>query len=251
MNHFAASGLSPTEARCYQQLLTRADWQPAALAENVGETRTNIYKILDRLVALGLAEKFDRAKKIHYRPRNPQLLLEMAQARRQTMLEEEKVLQDQVAQLTKQFFMIADQPAVRFYQGKDSIKAVFDDMLATKQDVYLIRSPHDIKFFDQSFFDEFKKNRALKGINTHVISPDIPSSVHNPVRDRIDNMFRSWVPASAYTVPVEWDVYGDKVAIISYGQEAFATVLESPYVAESMRQLFRLIINNEPVANIS
>jgi sugar-specific transcriptional regulator TrmB len=241
MTNLTAAGLSATEARCYEQLLTKTDWQPADLAQTVGEARTNVYKVLDRLVALGLAEKFDRAKKIHYRAGNPQLLLEMAQAKRQAMLEHETALQEQVGHLTKQYFMVADQPGVRFYQGKERIQAVFEDMLATKQDIYLIRSPYDDRFYDEAFFDSFKKRRASLGINTHIISPDIPSSVHDPIHDRLHNMFRAWVPADAYTAPVEWDIYSDKVAIISYGQEAFATVLESPQIAESLRQLFKLV----------
>lgn len=241
MIDFTAAGLSTTEARCYQQLLTQADWQPAELARFVGEARTNVYKVLDRLVAMGLAKKFDRDKKIHYAATNPQRLLEMAQARREAVLAQEKSLQEQVAQLTTQYFMVADQPGVRFFQGKERIKAVFEDMLASGQDIYLIRSPYDEQFYDSAFFEEFKQRRAALNINTHIISPDIPSSVHDPVHDRLHNMFRKWVPADAYTVPVEWDIYGDKVAILSYGQEAFATVLESPHVAESLRQLFRLI----------
>lgn len=241
MNDLTAAGLTKTEANCYQQLLTQADWLPAQLALSVGEARTNIYKILDKLVSMGLAEKFDSSKKIHYRACSPQLLLGMAQQKRQDMLQSEQLLQEQVKHLTKQYFMVSDQPGVRFFQGSDSIKSVFDDMLQTKQDIYLIRSPHDEQFYSADFFTDFKKKRAKLQINTHILSPDVPSSVHNPVHDRLHNMFRTWVPKDAYTAPVEWNIYGNKIAIISYGQEAFATVLDSPQVAESLRQLFRII----------
>lgn len=45
-----------------------------------------------------------------------------------------------------------------------------------------------------------------------------------------------------YTAPVEIDVYGNKVAFISFGETQMATIIDSPPVADAMRQLLRLVI---------
>ena len=71
MINLSAAGLNPTEAHVYQVLLSKKEWKPADLAKNVGESRTNMYKILDKLTALELAIKFDKSNKIHYRATNP------------------------------------------------------------------------------------------------------------------------------------------------------------------------------------
>jgi sugar-specific transcriptional regulator TrmB len=71
MTNLSAAGLTETEAKFYTALLEKKTWLPAELAKFVNETRTNSYKILDKLVEQGLAERFDQNKKLHYRAVNP------------------------------------------------------------------------------------------------------------------------------------------------------------------------------------
>jgi len=241
MIELAAAGLTPTESKCYVELVKHTDIAPAKLSELIHETRTNTYKVLDALALLGLAEKFEHKNKLRYRATNPQRLLELARERREEIINQEKVMESHVSNLQKEYFQTSEQPGVRFFQGKESIKAVFDGMLKETTDIYLLRSPHDNEFMGKAFYDDFKKKRVAAGINTYIFSADIVSATHDPKVDRLNNMFRTWLPEDAYTAAVEWNVYGDKVAIISYGKEAFATVIESDQIAESMRQMLSML----------
>nr|MBP9821153.1 hypothetical protein [Candidatus Saccharibacteria bacterium] len=36
-------------------------------------------------------------------------------------------------------------------------------------------------------------------------------------------------------------VYGNKVSIISFGKEAIGTVIDSPQIAESLKQIFKIL----------
>src|SRR3954466_7788124 len=113
MIDLSAAGLSPTEAKCYTALLDKAEWKPSELAKSVNETRTNCYKILDNLVAAGLAERFDKDKKLHYRATNPSHLLELARTRRMEQEKAEKELELQTNSLLSSYFKIHEQPGIQ------------------------------------------------------------------------------------------------------------------------------------------
>lgn len=245
----SAAGLSPTLAKAYSELVTHRSVAPAPFSVAIGETRTNTYKLLDELVALGLAEKYEAKKKLRYRAQNPQRLMQLAQERREALHHQEKVMQQHVMDLTREFNQVSEQPGVRFYQGKSSMRRVYTEMLETGADLYLIRSPHDVNFFDKDMFQDLLKARTTQGINTYALTPDVDSANHNPALDRANNMFRTWLPEHDYTAPVEWNIAGNKVAIVSYGKEAFATILESQQIADSLRQLFNLIRDKQSHTN--
>lgn len=241
MDDLSAAGLSATEAKTYKALLARKSWLPSELAKNVQETRTNMYKILDKLTGLGLAERLDEHKKLHYRATNPARLLELARERREAHEHAEKALQLSSEDLMRTYIKANDQAGVRQFQGKEGMKQVFTDMIAAGKPIYLVRSPEDVRFYDEAFFAKFRKERAAAGITTHALTPDLPSANHDPAVDIANKFIRTWLPADAYTASTEWNVYGDKLAIISYGSEATATVIESPAIAESFRQLYKLL----------
>lgn len=241
MINLSAAGLSETEAKCYTALLKKKEWKPSDLAKNVNETRTNTYKILDNLVEIGLAERFDKDKKLHYRAANPARLLEIARERRAAEEKAEKELELGASSLLENYYKIHEQPGVRFFQGKDGIRQIFADMLITGEDIYLVRSPADIEFYDEAFFADFREKRAARGINTHALTPDVPSATHDAAIDAANKFLRTWIPAGSYTGSVEWNVYGNKVALISYGTDAMGMIIESPPVADSFRQVLRLL----------
>jgi sugar-specific transcriptional regulator TrmB len=241
MIDLTAAGLTPTEAKCYTALLDKKEWKPSDLAKSVNETRTNTYKILDNLVALGLAERFDKDKKLHYRATNPSHLLQLARDRRAEQEKAEKELETGANELLASYYKIHEQPGVRHFQGREGIRQIFADMLITGQDVYLVRSPADVAFYDEAFFADFRAKRTARGITTYALTPDVPSATHDKAIDAANKFMRTWIPANAYTGSVEWDIYGDKVALISYGSEAMGMIIESSQIAESFRQMLRLV----------
>lgn len=242
-------GLTEAQAKAYITLTQLGPTAPPVLADKINETRSNTYKVLDKLVELGLARKLEHENKIRYRVENPTALESLARQKRDAALAEEHRIKDALPKLMTFFYTYSEQPGVRFYQGHDGIKQIFDDMLRTRQDIYLIRSPADVKFYDEVFFAEFRRKRSELGITTHAITPNVASAVHNIDVDKLNKFNRTWIPAYAYTGNVEWDIYGNKVALISYGDEAIGMIIESPQIAESCRQLFNLLRTADGASN--
>jgi sugar-specific transcriptional regulator TrmB len=233
-------GLTESQAKAYLTLVQHGKLTPPVLAAKISETRTNTYKILERLAEMQLVAKDPHENKTTYRIQSPLALEALAREHRNQALAKEKRIKDSLPTLLSYFYTYAEQPGVRFFQGKEEIKEIFNDMLRTRKDVYLLRSPADVTFYDEMFFADFRKKRTKLGIKTHALTPNVASAVHNEDVDHINNFTRSWIPADAYTASVEWDIYGDKVALISYGKEAIGLIIESPQIAESFKQVFRL-----------
>ena len=49
---------------------------------------------------------------------------------------------------------------------------------------------------------------------------------------------RTLLPPEEYDSPVEIDIFGDNVAFINYSKNGMSTLIESPEIADAMRQMF-------------
>ncbi len=242
MIDLSAAGLSDTEAKCYSALLERKDWKPSVFAKYVNESRTNCYKILDKLVEYNLAERFDKAKILHYSAKNPSHLLELTRQQRAIRQQKEKQLELNTHQLFTQYIKTNEQPGVRFFQGKKDLKKIYIDQIENKEPIYIIRPDYNQDIYDFDYMSEIRHLARKAGIKRYAITPDREKApVNYKQSDPFMLLTRTWVTAGDYTAPVEWNVYGDKVAIMSFGNEATGMIIESPQIAESFRQLYALL----------
>jgi predicted transcriptional regulator len=242
MIDLTAAGLNETEARVYQLLLSKKEWRPTEVAKIVGESRTNTYKILDDLTELGLAEKYDKNKKIHYRANHPTRLLELAQERRTKILESEKVLETNTQNLLSDYIKIHEQPGIRYFIGKKCIEDIYMQQINEAKPIQFLKTREDINFFGFDFMHHIRNLAPAAGIKRKAFTPDAPETPTNyKSSDKRMLLERVWYNTDDYTAPVEWSVYGDKVSIISFGEEAIGLVIESEQIAESIRQIFNLI----------
>lgn len=234
-------GLNKTQAKAYITLVRYGSLTPPELAKKTGETRTNAYTVLDRLVELGLAKKTEVNKKFVYRVENPVALERLVKQQRDDALERERLVKNSLPTLLNFFYTYSEQPGVRFFQGKDGIEEIYKDQLRTGKDITFIRTRADMAYFD---FDNMSKIRSkfnANNIKRHGLTPDAPEVKKDWQKLDIDSgLTRTWYNEEDYTAPVEWSVYGNKVSAISFGQEALGMIIESPQISASMKQLFEL-----------
>ncbi len=241
-DEFLAAGLNTTETKAYSTLLEKSEWKPADLAKVINETRSNMYKILDKLVSLGLARRFDKAKKLHYQATNPSRLLELARQERTSRERAEKQLELNVQNLLTQYMKVHEQPGVSFYQGKKELKNIYLDQVNSGEEIYIIRPDYNMDLYDFKFMSEIRHMARKAGLKRYAITPDREMApVNYKESDPFMLLERTWINAGEYTAPVEWNIYGNKLAIMSFGNEAMGMIIESPQIAEAFRQIYKLI----------
>lgn len=242
MINLSAAGLSGTDTKYYLALLEKSEWKPSELAKYVNETRTNCYKVLDKLVSLGLAEKFDKNKKFHYRAFNPTALLDASQAIKSKRLLEEEELEIQVKTLVQDYIKVNEKPGIRYFQGKAQLKEIYLDQVASGDPVYIIRPNYNMDLYDFDYMSEIRHMARRAGIQRYAITPDRPKApVNYKESDPYMLLSRTWISQDDYQSPVEWVSYGNKLAIMSFGNEATGLIIESPQIAESFRELYKLL----------
>lgn len=237
-----SAGLHPTLARTYLVLIDQEEVTASHLAKLTGESRTNTYKLLDELISLGLATKKDIRKKLHYKASNPVQLLSLANERLDKLTKIQTQMQSAVPQLIQQYYIKHERPGIRFFEGKKGIEEIFRLQIKEGKPIYFLRTRADIKFFGFNFMHKIRNLAPKAKIPRFAFTPDAIEAPTDLEKDRKEMLMeRTWYKNEDYTAPVEWSVYGDKISIISFGNEAIGTVIESPQIAESLRQIFKLL----------
>ena len=232
------AGLTESQAKGYLALIEHGALSPADLAEKTDESRTNGYMICEKLEQLSLATKKE-GKKALYTPNHPSALETLAEKRRKALVRNEQEVKDGLSPLIDLFYKFREEPGARTLQGIEGMKEVFDDILRTGKDVYMLRTTVDAQALPVSFFEELRDKKVALGIHTYLLAPldtHATEALHSN-RDEQNFTYRTLYPNKVYTEPVELQIYGDKVAFIAYGETQMTTIITSPLIATAMRQL--------------
>lgn len=242
-NILRKAGLTESQAKGYLALIEHSPMTPTELAEATGESRTNAYAIVDKLVAFGLARKTDD-KKASFAALHPAALETLAEKRRRVLMRNEQEVKQGLSPLIDLFYQLREEPGARTVQGVEGIKEVYADTLKTPdKEIYLLRTTADVPLLGNEYYEEYRTKRAARGIDTFALTPmtEISRRHADSGEDASARFHRTALPDSTYTAPVEIDVYGNKVAFIAFGETQMATIITSPPIAESMRQVLRLL----------
>jgi sugar-specific transcriptional regulator TrmB len=237
-----AAGVQGSLAKAYIALLDCESTTPTELSKTIDESRSNTYKLLDDLVSRGLARRFDVNKKLNYQAESPAHLLTLARERKDDIESQELRLKSTIPSLLKTYYTNHEQPGVRFYQGKEGIKEIFEEQIESGKPIQFLKTRADIEFFGFKFMHEVRHLAPKAGIQRYAFTPDAPETPKEiEESDKKMLLERTWYKPEDYTAPVEWSVFGNKVALISFGKEAMGMIIESKQIAESLRQMFKMM----------
>jgi len=241
-------GLTKVQAVAYKALIDTGAQSAPALASAIGESRTNGYKILDKLVGIGLAVKEASGGKFKYAATSPVALDQLVKQQAEAVRQKERRLNTELPHLVDYYSAHSEQPGIRFYQGEEGLREMFYDQTRGKDPVYFIRSREGIRHFGNQEAHRLRNLFPAKGIVRYGIIQDIdpPEALPEdrmPVAesDKLMLLNRTWINAEDYDEPVEWVAYGDKLAIISFGEEVMGTVIQSTQIATAFRKLYTLL----------
>ncbi len=239
-------GLSQNQARAYRALVLKKSLRPSQLVKFIGESRTNCYSLLDKLVTLGLATKQDVNKKFTYFPTSPlslKIMLEKKQLETEHQLQQ---LEYKLPQMLTAFHEGGQQPRVQHYKGKSELEQMYiEQMEATGRDLHFIRSKSDIPYFGLKKMLDIRYLAPKYKKRRYGITPIVAYAQSNRQEDaKAGGLKRTWVRGHEYTADVEWAVSGDTVQAILFKGEGYGVSITSPEIAESFRQIMSLLSRN-------
>lgn len=236
-------GLSQNQARAYRALILKKGLRPSQLAKLTGESRTNCYALLDKLVDLGLATKIDEHKKFTYFPSSPLVLKSLIDNKRKEAEEQLTLLERKLPQMLSAYHAGGEQPKVKHYKGKSELERMYIKQLEEQgRELYFIRSKADIPYFSLDKMLEIRNLAPKYKKRRFGITPILFHSQSDPRKDaKAGGLKRAWINSEEYTSPVEWAVSGNSVQAILLKNEGYGVSIEHPEIAESFRQILQLL----------
>ncbi|MBY0539520.1 hypothetical protein K2P56_03760 [Patescibacteria group bacterium] len=231
-------GLSDKEASVYLALLELGRSTVSKISRKADVNRATGYVILDSLVNMGLAHISGKEPKQEYTAESPDNLVRLLRERK-TKAETALVTAEALALELKSIQKKEDRPQVKFYEGIEGMKQVYEDTLTSSETIRAYAAVEDVHSLFGNYFPTYYKRRAGKGISIRAIFPDTPASIERAKLDSEEARESVLVPKEKYEFHPEINIYDNKIMIASW-REKLGIIIESKEIAEAMKTVFEL-----------
>ena len=240
IDKLVTTGLNNNQAQAYALLIEHGEVLPYHAAKRLGISRTNAYKLLDKLVDLGLAER-NEGKHLKYKLGNPMGLATFVAGFRAEAVEKENAAKKIMDTLLEKYYTHTDQPSVQTVSGQKAVADAYRAQIELNEELYFIHSRADVPLMGFDLMHEIRLAPSEKGLNRHGILPDMSKYKPNYEGHKDSNLDYTWVKNEDYDAPVEWSVTKSSLMIVFFGKEPHAITIMNPLIAGAFLQLWHLL----------
>lgn len=231
-------GFSEKETDVYIALLQLGKGTVSKISQYAGINRTTGYDILNSLVQKRLVTVSGKEPKQEYAAEPPAAITDYL--KRQIAQTEEYVTQAEkiLPELTL-LHSFENRPKIRFYEGTDGLKQVYEDTLTSSEAIRAYATVDDMHNALPNYFQTYYKRRAEKNISIRAIVPETPTGQERRAHDTEEKREIAFIPASKYYFSPEINIYDHKVMIASW-KEKLGIIIESKEIADAMKKIYEL-----------
>ena len=232
------SGLSENESRVFLVLLELGRGTVTQITRKAGLNRTTGYDILDSLVVKGLASISGKEPKEEYLAESPDkvvLLIEKEINEKNEQLQNVKKLLPEMRSIHN----VAGRPKIRFYEGMEGLKDVYEDTLTSHEEIRAYATVDDMHMAMPSYFSTYYKRRTEKNTSIRAIIPATLTGKARASRDAEEKRQSKLIPPDKYYFSPEINIYDNKVMIASW-REKLGIIIESAEIADAMKKTYEL-----------
>lgn len=238
-------GLTDPELAVYLASLQLGAQPASVIAKKAGLKRGHTYNMLALLIQKGLVQEFIKDKVRFFSSRPPATLIGILEHKEEQIeIQKQKLLQA-IPLLEKIRNPLLVQPKVRFFQGVEGIKEIYEDTIRVpRQNIYALG---DFEYYfpetqDKQLNDwiwSYASRRAKKNIWYIGIINKSPMS-DRAYRRRHEQKRKLKMLKNIY-LPVEFNIYGNKVAVMSTYRDMVGLIIEDTPIAETLRNFHQAI----------
>lgn len=227
-------GLNQSEITIYLYLLENGVCTPPIVSRGTKIARTNCYNILQSLRDQGLIQEQEVKNRKAYLAADPESLLRSWQRKKEVI---EQLLPDLRGIYTTQ----KNKPKIRFYEGVDQVKEIYENSLQAKE-IMAIGSTNHISVL----FPEFTKYYFEEIKNREITLYDILAQESQNVADESKNILKGLyefklLPNEFKDQPTDLLIWENNIALITLTEPIFGTVLTNTLLAQTFKTLFKVI----------
>jgi HTH-type transcriptional regulator, sugar sensing transcriptional regulator len=230
---FRSLGFTESESKLYLTSLEQGEASVQSLAKAASISRVTAYAAIESLMGHGLMSSVQKGKKKLYVAESPERIVSHVQGHIQKMETTLREVRGGLSDL--QLLKRGEKPVVKLFEGPEALKAIQDDVIATKP----------------SYYDEFGNIDVIRALYPFETRKDFFQALAK-LRPRARMMMVartgptiSVVPGQQIkTLPPNLDfggdifVYGDKVALSTFRGKQISVLIESAELAKTFAALF-------------
>lgn len=232
------SGLSENESKVFLVLLELGKGTVTQITRKAGLNRTTGYDILDSLVIKGLASISGKEPKQEYLAESPDKITRLLE----NQIEDKKIQLEKIKNILpemKSLHNVVGRPKVRFYEGMQGLKDVYEDTLTSHEEIRAYATVDDMHQAMPGYFSTYYKRRSKKNISIRAIIPATPVGKARTSKDIEEKRQTRLIPADKYYFSPEINIYDNKVMIASW-REKLGIIIESAEIADAMKKTYEL-----------
>ena len=231
-------GLTEKEAGVYIALLELGNAKVADISQKAGINRTTGYDILTSLANKGLVNALGKGNGQEFMAESPVAIVNYIKRQQNKLAEDLNKIQELVPNLlaiqTK-----SNKPSVKFYEGEDGLKKVYEDTLTSKDGILGFANVDEMHDGLPNYFPKYYKRRAEKKIWMRVIIPDTEIGKLRKQEDTSELRTTYLIPHETFNFSPEINIYNNKIMIASW-REKLGIIIESKEIADAFKKIHEL-----------
>ena len=234
-------GLKENQIKTYLTLLQMGEANIQEIAAKTKIKRTTTYSILDVLVAKGLVVFVDKGYHRAYYAENPKKVSLYFQEKQREIKDQEKRFSDILPELNSLYNVHATKPKIRFYEGVEGLKQIFEETLELKkgEETLAYSSAELVHDYLDEYIKDYLVRRATKGITQRAIVKDSPEARVHQKNDKVELRKTIIIDGEKFPFSNEINIYANKLSIISY-KELLGVIIESGEISKTQKAIFEL-----------
>jgi len=236
-----AVGLNENQVAVYITLLQMGSGEIQDIARKSGVKRTTAYSVLDVLMQEGLVSFVQKGAHREYFAEDPRKLPKLLEEEKRRLNRKQERITEALPELASLYNAHATKPKIRFYEGIDGIKQMFEETLELKSGTEMLAfsSAESIHEYLRDYVPYYLEQRVAKGIRQRAIAEDSPEAREHQKNDAKELRQTRLVDREQFPFSNEINIFGNKVMIASY-KDLLGVIIESVEVARTQKAIFEL-----------
>jgi HTH-type transcriptional regulator, sugar sensing transcriptional regulator len=233
-NILLSIGFNRKEVQVYLAALELAEATITDIAQKAKIPRTTAYGIITSLSKQGLISFNIKKRRKYFFAENPMRLLTM-------LNERERLLKEAMPRLRSIHNIYEAKPRIKFYEGKEGVKTILEDIIRTKKDFRAITSISDMNKAFGISFPAFIEERIKNKINVKLLTVKDADSLKFAKKDKKEFRQTKFVPKEFSFHNANF-IYGDKIAVVSVGKQfVMGVVIEDADIVCTQKMMFDIV----------
>src|SRR3989344_3029284 len=224
-------GLSDNEIKVYIASLSKGTSKVNEISKKAGLLRTTTYEVLKSLVEKGLVSYAIKSKVRYFEAADPNKLVRILEEKKEKI---KSILPE--LEFLKQ--SVTEKPTIEFYEGKEGLKTILDDIIKTQPKEMLQLGSAKIFETLNFYFPHWIKRRVKSKIYARILQENVQTIQELKKRDMLELREIRFLPKN-FKINTHAQIYSNKVAIITLNkEELIGVVIENKDIVETQKSLF-------------